>query len=188
VKDDWIDDLVGGPPPGEGNEVTRHGLRLARRNEFASDIAIVAADQTQTCDMLAPKWAQKSSHGSEVKVQIASLESRDGGWDFLAYRGRNTGRKPVVLNAGAGSDFTSKLMLRARFHRFYVAADISAIIAASNVKAKALEGFSRQADLVQPPITARTYDIVMPEGASPAIEHFNVGEASVTGVARRPLA
>ena len=166
---DWITDLLGGPPPGEGEEVIRHGRQLTGRGGLTRDLEVTDAGQAQTRDMFGFKWAQRDTYNSKAlaTAQIDWLNSRYGGRDILDHLGSIGSNKPLVLDAGAGSGFTANLMFRSTFPKIrYLGADISTAIdiAAESIEKIAPESFFMQADLMHLPFEDGGFDIVMSEG------------------------
>lgn len=165
----WVEQLLGGPLPAEGEQVTRRGVTLVGRKGLARDLQIMDAAQAQTRDMFAFKWQQRATYtsGSVRSAQVTWLDSRYGGRDLLTLLGGNLTFRPLVLDAGCGSGFTAQLLFGRSFDRIrYVGSDISEAvdIAAQEIGKLAPESLFLQADLMRLPFAPGAFDIVFSEG------------------------
>ena len=69
---DWINELLGGFPPDEGETVSRRGRSLTGLHGLVRDIAIVEGEQAQTRHMFAFKWdKRRTTHGSPAATAVA---------------------------------------------------------------------------------------------------------------------
>jgi SAM-dependent methyltransferase len=169
VSEAWILNLLGGPLPAEGDTTQRQGRKLRNIGGILRDTALVEADQAQTRDMFAFKWAQRDTYSSDPMrtAQLAWLNERYGGRDLLAHLGDTGGRTPLVLDAGCGSGFSANLMLRQHFKTIrFVGSDISRAveIAAKTIGPLAPQSLFVQADLMHLPFAPSSFDIIMAEG------------------------
>ena len=165
----WIDDLLGGAPPAEGECVTRRNVMLVGREGLSRDQKIHDAAQAQTRDMFAYKWRRESTYASDAlrSAQLAWLDSRYGGRNLLDHLGCGANERPLVLDAGCGAGFSAKLIFNNLFHRIrYVGTDISEAIdiAAREIRALSMDSFFVQADLMRLPLADGAFDVVVAEG------------------------
>jgi SAM-dependent methyltransferase len=125
--------------------------------------------QRQTQESFAYKWRQRSTYeGGMPDVSRAWLIERYGFDDITAMRDY-FGSRRRILDAGCGSGFSSSLWLtpawRRRADAAWVGADISAAIAVAQERLGDIDGTHFvQADVMQPPFEARSFDTIFSEG------------------------
>lgn len=186
MNSSWIDVILGGPPPSEGEAIIRHGRKLIGKNGLTRAHDLSQGDQAQTRDMFGFKWAKRETYASRelAQAQIAWLDSRYGGMDLIQHLGAAQNHIPTVLDAGAGAGFSAKLIFADKFEAIrYVGADISTAIdiAALEIAPVASNSFFIQCDLMYLPFADASFDIVVSEGV---MHHTPSTKAAISELAR----
>lgn len=183
----WFDALLGaavslGQSPGEAE-----GVKLIMADGLLRDVQCHDAGQAQTRSTFSYKWQREDSYGSPAMVQFSRdwLEKRYASlWEHPA-ASMEGGNRPLMLDAGCGSAYSSGILLEHRFAKLrYVGADISlaADVAARSFAEKGIDGAIIQADLMRLPFAEGTFDIVFSEGV---LHHTPSTRAALEAVTRK---
>jgi arsenite methyltransferase len=180
----WIEELIDGPIPAEGETVERRGRKLTGLRGLVRDLAISDSAQKQTRDAFGFKWSKRETYLSDT-VQNATRDWQRARYgDLLGQLKLHLGEKPIVLEVGCGAGLTASLILDHAFpHIRYVGVDISEAveIAAERIGPRIAESFFMQADLMRLPFAPAVFDLVLSEGV---LHHTPSTHAAILETAR----
>jgi SAM-dependent methyltransferase len=162
----WIESILGGAVPAEGESAIRQGRTILRDGAILRDEALVARDQAQTRDAFAFKWGKRDTYASDAMRGAMRQWLADRYGDLIGDLKAHSG-KPIVLDAGCGAGFTGSLLFSEHLnHLRYVGADISRSveIAAETLGPLTAESLFIQGDLMRLPFTPGSFDLVYSEG------------------------
>lgn len=164
----WFERLIGADLPEERGIICARGRRLAMLRGVLRDSAVVDADQQQTGETFAYKWAKEDTYSSRDAEQATRswlVErygdlSREPAW-------RRFGDVPLVLDAGCGAGRTALLLIGDMLRRVrYLGVDLSEAVelAARQFARAGLPGAFLQADLTALPLPEACFDFILSEG------------------------
>lgn len=183
----WFEDLLGDSVLSGERLGEVEGVKLVIAEGLLRDAQCHDAGQAQTRSTFSYKWQREDSYGSAAMVQFSRdwLESRYASlWEHPA-ASMEGGARPLMLDAGCGSAYSSSILLENRFAKLrYVGADISAAVdvAARSFAKNGIDGAIIQADLMRLPFADGTFDIVFSEGV---LHHTPSTRAALEAVARK---
>jgi len=184
---DWFDELVENGLSRGLAQFASHGVPLVLADGLLRDERSHDDGQAQTRSTFSYKWQREDSYGSPAMVEFSRnwLEQRYAAlWAHPAAQS-DGGKRPLMLDAGCGSAYSSGILLEKRFPALrYVGADISraADVAARTFAEKGIDAAVVQADLMRLPFADGTFDIVFSEGV---LHHTPSTRRALEAVARK---
>src|SRR4051794_3156040 len=122
VNSSWIESILGGAVPAEGERAVRQGRILLRDGMILRDDALVVRDQAQTRDAFAFKWDKRDTYASDAMRGAMRQWLADRYGDLIGAL-KAHGGNPIVLDAGCGAGFSGSLLFSEHLNRLrYVGA------------------------------------------------------------------
>lgn len=182
---DWLGELLGVAPPGEGGSVEVNGQGFIQHEGILRHKGLVSAAQAQTAATFGYKWQRRDSYedGTLLSVVNSWLRERYGDPSAILTC-RDGAALPVLLDAGCGSGVAALELFGDRLRRVrYVGVDISAAIdvARTRFAERGVPGNFLQCDLMQIPLPPASVDLVFSEGV---MHHTDSTEAALHSLAR----
>jgi SAM-dependent methyltransferase len=181
----WLFDLLGIPRLEEGAVAEAGGVSLELREGILRGHSLISAEQSQTSDTFAFKWAQRDSFESEhMRGRMREwLIERYGDVEAASWWDEY-GEAPILLDAGCGAGFSGLELFGERLrHVHYIGMDVSAAVevAAQRFTERGLQGAFLQADIAQPPFADESIDVIFSEGV---LHHTDSTRGALQSLAR----
>lgn len=164
---DWLWELLGSPPIGEGEIVKLAGrdFRVAGGVLRASEL--VSEAQAQTREAFAYKWSKRHTFEGQVAARASEwLKERYGDVASEAWLDEH-GPQPILLDAGCGASMSAIGLLGSALRRIrYLGVDLSDAVdvARTRFAELGLAGAFVQSDLQQLPLPEGSVDLILSEG------------------------
>jgi len=180
----WFADLLGAPLPVEGGSVEVRGHSLTMKNGILRARELLSAQQDQTKETFAFKWAKRDTFEGELTRHAREWLIRKYGdiakAPWLAEHGPN----PIILDAGCGASVSALAILEPVLPLMrYLGVDVSEAIdvAQTRFAERGLNAEFIQADLQQLPLPDNCVDLIFSEGV---LHHTDNTRAALTAVVR----
>ena len=180
----WLDELLGGRLPNEGQAFVRLGHELVVRGGVVRDRATISAQQGQTRDTFAFKWSKKGTYESEGMQNVIAPWLKERYGDLITPLCTADSDPPRVLDAGCGAGNAAALLFGDQMAKIsYVGVDISDAVdlARERLADRALRQAFIQADLMDLPLPQASFDLVLSEGV---LHHTPSTKAAIEATAR----
>ena len=183
---DWFVPLIGIEIPAEGELCTAHSVKLNMLEGLLRDEIFMDEKQWQTGSTFSYKWKREETYSSDAMREHSRAWLLDR-YGYLTQSDalQSLGERPLLLDAGCGSGYSSELLFGPYLHRVrYVGADISRAVdvAARKFSGAGLLGAFVQADLMRLPFPDLAFDIVFSEGV---LHHTPSTQAALGAIAKK---
>lgn len=184
MKPTWVERLLGGPVPPDGETFERGSRTLVVQGGVIRDLGVADLDQAQTRDAFAFKWSKLDSYKSERMREVIGPWLKERYGDLIATLGPIDDRMPLVLDAGCGSGNAASIIFETCGDAIrYVGADISEAVdlAQETLAPHFPESLFLQADLMSLPFEDQAFDVVFSEGV---LHHTSSTQKAIAATAR----
>jgi SAM-dependent methyltransferase len=184
VTPTWIEGLLQGPLPQEGQSFDLAARRFVIHGGLVRDLESLDVQQKQTRDTFAFKWGKQETYRSDGMRAVIAPWLRERYGDLVARLHRADDSKPLVLDAGCGAGNAASILFETSADAIrYVGVDISEAVDLARERLAPLfkDHLFLQADLMSLPFPDQSFDLVLSEGA---LHHTSSTKRAVEATAR----